>query len=107
MLNILLAVVQTQTTDPEPLPSYEGAFLKMALTFVAVIVGIIGTVWFMRKLSGGRFGSGSGQSIKIIERKSLSPKTMLYIIEVDGKQAVITESQLEIKRVIDLETTQQ
>lgn len=107
MLNILLAVVETQTTNPEPLPSYEGAFLKMALTFVVVIVGIIGTIWFMRKLSGGRFGGGSGQAIKIIERKSLSAKTMLYVIEVDGKQTVIAESQLEIKRVMDLDTTRQ
>jgi len=102
MLNILLAALETQTTSPEPLPSYEGAFLKMALTFVAVIVGIIGTIWFMRKLSGGRFGTGSGQAIKIVEKKSLSPKTMLYVIEVDGKQTVIAESQLEIKRIMEI-----
>jgi flagellar biogenesis protein FliO len=106
MLKFILAVLETTTqpTQVETLPTYEGAFLKMALTFVAVIVGIIGTIWLMRRLSGGRFGAGSSQSIKIIERKALSPKTMLYIIEVDGKQAVIAESQLEIKRVMDLDS---
>jgi flagellar biogenesis protein FliO len=75
----------------------------MAITFVAVIVGIVATIWFMRKLSGGRFGAASGQGIKIIEKKSLSPKTMLYVIEVDGKQTVIAESQLEVKLIMDLE----
>ena len=105
MLKLLLAVIetQTQTPTPEPLPSYEGAFLKMAITFVAVIVGIVATIWFMRKLSGGRFGAASGQGIKVIEKKSLSPKTMLYVIEVGGKQTVIAESQLEVKRIMDLE----
>ncbi|MGH2638628.1 MAG: flagellar biosynthetic protein FliO [Rhabdochlamydiaceae bacterium] len=106
MFKLLLAVVETSTQPvvPETLPSYEGAFLKMAITFVAVIVGIIGTIWLMRRLAGGRLGGSSSQSIKIIERKALSQKTMLYLIEIDGRQTVIAESQLEIKRVMDLES---
>lgn len=92
-----------QQGAPEALPSYEGAFLKMILTLLVLIVGLIGTVWFLRRMAGGRLGSGSGRSIRVIEKKPLSPKTMLYLIEVEGKQTVIAESQLEIKRLIDLE----
>ncbi len=105
MFKLLLAALETTTQTPaaEALPSYEGAFLKMAITFVAVIVGIIGTVWLMRRLAGGRIGGSHGQSIQIIERKAISQKTTLYVIEVDGKQTVIAESQLEIKRVMDLD----
>jgi flagellar biogenesis protein FliO len=105
MIKYLLAAVEATTQAPaaETLPSYEGAFLKMILTFVALIVGIIGTVWFMKRLSGGRFGTSSSHTIKVLEKKALSPKTMLYVIEIDGKQTVIAESQLEIKRIMDLE----
>ena len=103
MLRYLLAAVETGAPVQETLPTYEGAFLKMAITFVAVIVGIIATIWLMRRLAGGKFGGGSNQSIKILERKALSPKTMLYVIEVDGKQTVIAESQLEIKRLLELD----
>lgn len=105
MIRLLLAAVDatTQAAPAEPLPSYEGAFLKMIITFVAVIVGIVGTIWLMRRLAGGRLTGGSGRSIQILERKALSPKTTLYIIEVDGKQAVIAESQLEVKRVMEIE----
>lgn len=105
MIKLFLAVIETQTQPSvtETLPSYEGAFLKMAITFVAVIVGIIGTIWLMRRLAGGKFGGSSSQSIKILERKALSQKTMLYVIEVDGKQTLIAESQLEIKRIMNLD----
>jgi flagellar protein FliO/FliZ len=88
---------------PEALPSYEGAFLKMFLTLLALVVGIVGTVWFLKRLSRGRIGGGSGRSIVILEKKPLSPKTMLYVVEVEGKQALIAESQLEVKLIMPIE----
>ena len=97
------AAATTSPTPTEALPSYEGAFLKMLLTFAALIVGIIGAVWFLRRMAGGKFGGAAGRSIKIIEKKPLSPKTMLYIIEFEGKQTLITESQLEVKKLISLD----
>jgi flagellar protein FliO/FliZ len=84
--------------------SYEGAFLKMFLTLLGLIVAIFFGVWGLKKLSKGRFyQANANRTIKILERRPLSPKTMLYLIEVCGKQAVITESQLEVKRVLSLE----
>ncbi len=80
----------------EMVPGYEGAFLKMFLVLIALIVGIFFTVWILKKLSQGRWTQGNqNRSIKIIEKRPLSPKTMLYIIDVDGQQSVIAESQLE------------
>jgi flagellar protein FliO/FliZ len=85
-------------------PGYEGAFLKMFLALIALIVGIFFTVWLLKKLSQGRWAGGnSSRAIKIIEKRPLSPKTMLYIIDVDGQQSVIAESQLEIKHLMNLE----
>lgn len=86
------------------LPGYEGAFLKMFLALIALIVGIFFTVWLLKKLSQGKWSQGnSNRAIKIIEKRPLSPKTMLYIIDVDGQQSVIAESQLEVKHLMNLE----
>ena len=85
-------------------PGYEGAFLKMFLALIGLIVAIFFTVWLLKKLSQGRWaGGGNSRAIKIIEKRPLSPKTMLYIIDVDGQQSVIAESQLEIKHLMNLE----
>ncbi len=86
------------------LPGYEGAFLKMFLALIALIVGIFFTVWLLKKLTQGKWSGGSNKAIKIIEKRPLSPKTMLYIIDVDGQQSVIAESQLEVKHLMNLET---
>ncbi len=103
----LLADATTTIAPAAPmtdsLPSYEGAFVKMFLTLLVLVVGIIGTVWFLKRLSRGRFGGSSSTSIVVLEKKQLSPKTMLYVVEVEGKQALIAESQLEVKNIMVLE----
>jgi flagellar protein FliO/FliZ len=97
-----LLLILADTTDA--LPSYEGVFLKMILTLAALVVGIIGSVWFFKRMTGGRVSGTPGRSIQVLERKALSPKTMLYLIDVDGKQSVIAESQLEVRRLMTLDT---
>jgi flagellar protein FliO/FliZ len=92
------------TSPVEMVPGYEGAFLKMFLALIALVIGIFFTVWILKKLAQGRWTQGnSNRSIKIVEKRPLSPKTMLYIIDVDGQQSVIAESQLEVKHLMNLE----
>ena len=82
---------------PKP-PSYEHALGKMLLTLLGLIVLIFLTVWLMRRLSSGRIGRiNAGQSIKILEKRPLSQKSMLYLLEVDGKRILISESHLEVR----------
>ena len=98
-----LANTLPDLASSEVMPSYEGAFLKMFLTLVALIVGVFLMVWVLKRLAHGRLSSSNGKSIHVLEKKPLSPKTMLYLIEVDGKQTVIAESQLEIKKLMTIE----
>ncbi len=97
------AVPEVAPAVPEALPSYEVAIVKMFLALVALVVGIIGTIWFLKRLSKGRMGVGSGRSIVILEKKALSPKTTLYVVEIEGKQALIAESQMEVRRIMTVE----
>jgi flagellar protein FliO/FliZ len=101
------AAPEVAPAAPEALPSYEVAIVKMFLALLALVVGIIGTIWFLKRLSKGRLGGlrggGSGRSIVILEKKALSSKTMLYVVEIEGKQALIAESQMEVRRIMTVE----
>jgi flagellar biogenesis protein FliO len=98
---------EVEETKPVP-PSYEGTFFKMILTLLGLIILIFLTFWTIRRLSQGRFRQmNSGRSIKILERRPLSAKSVLYLIEVGTKRVVVAESQLEIKAIADIENIPQ
>ena len=89
-----------ETTPPQGPPSYEGAFVKMIVTVVGLVCFVLLTIWALRRIGQGRFrGFGSNRSIQVIEKKPLSPKSMLYLVEVGHQKFLIAESQLEIRRL--------
>ncbi|MCB1107849.1 MAG: flagellar biosynthetic protein FliO [Chlamydiia bacterium] len=84
--------------------SYETAFIKTIVVLVGLLVLVILTVWMIKKISNGRLRSfNSLRSVKILEKRPLSPKSMLYLIEVSGKQVLIAESQLEVRTLTHLD----
>jgi len=89
----------------QPMPiSYEKAFIKMIVSVVGLMIFVLFTVWAVRKLGRSKWGGfGSSRSIQIIEKKLLSPKSVLYLIEVENKRFLIAESQLEVRRLGSLE----
>lgn len=88
----------------EATESYETAFIKTILVLVALLVLVVLTVWMFRRISHGRLRNMNYlKSVKILEKRPLSPKSMLYLIEVSGKQVLIAESQLEIRPITSLE----
>ncbi len=97
------------TFHPEKTPeqmtqSYEGAFVKMIATVIGLVLFVVLTIWTLRKIGQGRFrGIGSNRSIQIVERKPLSPKSMLYLVEVGHQKFLIAESQLEVRNLGTIE----
>ena len=88
-----------EESPPEPI-SYQAAFVKMILTLVALIFLIFLSVWMLRRIARGRLKQHNyGRGIKILERRPLSAKSLLYLIEVNGKKIVIAESQLEVRPI--------
>lgn len=102
-----LTAPSSQTAEEQktaPMPSYEGTFYKMIGALFLLITVIFGGLWLVRKISQGRGGLfHHNKSIQILERKPLSPKTMLYVVSVNDKQILIAESQLEVKMLAPLE----
>jgi len=84
--------------------SVETAFIKTIVVLVGLLVLVILTVWMFKKISHGRLRSFNYmKSIKILEKRPLSPKSMLYLVEVGGKQVLLAESQLQVKTVTTLD----
>lgn len=84
--------------------SYETAFIKTIVVLVGLLVLVILTVWMFKRISNGRLRTFNYlKSVKILEKRPLSPKSMLYLIEVSGKQVLIAESQLEVRTVATLD----
>ena len=80
--------------------TYKGAFTKMILTLLGLIVLIVVSVWILRRISHGRLKQMNyGRAIKVLERRPLSSKTALYLVEISGKKVVIAESQIEVRTI--------
>jgi flagellar biogenesis protein FliO len=83
-----------------PPGDYGAAFVKMFLTLIALIALFGLTVWLIKRLIRSRLEKGSGeQLIQILEKKMISPKTMLYVVELEGKRILLAESHLEVRPV--------
>ncbi|MBI3236963.1 MAG: flagellar biosynthetic protein FliO [Chlamydiales bacterium] len=86
--------------------SYETVFTKMIITLIGLVLFVILTIWVLRKIGQGRFrGFGSHRSIEILEKRPLSPKTMLYLVCLEGKKILMAESQLEVKKLISIDSS--
>ena len=94
-----------------PLPSsdqmtkeYEGSFIRVLASIIGVILLIIATFWILKKLGRGHFGKlGSTKSIQILERRPLSPKTVLFLVQIENKRILLSESQLEVRGLATVE----
>ncbi len=79
---------------------YGSAFVKMFLTLIALILLLIASYWLIRKLVQSRLQRGVGlRAIQILEKRMISPKSMLYLIEVDGQKVLLSESHLEVRKI--------
>ena len=80
-----------------PFPD-SASFTRMWITIAAALILLFATLWLLRRFKTGHFKKfGNSSTFNIIERRTLSPKTMLYVIEINNKQLLISESQVEVR----------
>ena len=61
--------------------------IQILISFVVVVAFIVLLAWLMRKT--GRFGSGSGQAIKIVSSMSLGMREKIMVLNVGGENIVV------------------
>lgn len=94
-----------QDSYPSPYqPEYKPAFMRMFLILFALLVLIFLTFWMIKRIMNVKMHQANmTKSIKILEKRALSPKSILYLIEVEGKKIVVSESNLEVRKIKDID----
>lgn len=77
---------------------YKIAFFRTLFIIIAIGAIALIIIYYLKKLSTGRpMMVNKYKNIKILERRPLSPQTILYQIEVGTRQIIVAESKVEIK----------
>lgn len=100
---ISLATSVAEATPSLPPTDIAATLVKMLLAMAALALLLFASYWFLRKLVQNRMQKGgTHQSIQILEKRMISAKTMLYLVEVENKKVLLAESHLEIKTLAEL-----
>jgi flagellar biogenesis protein FliO len=92
------SLAATEVAAQMPTTDLGAAFAKMFLTLIVLVILLFLSYWFLRRLIQQRLQKGdSSSAIQILEKRMISPKTTLYLVEVNQKKILLAESQLEIK----------
>lgn len=68
-------------------------FIYMLFVLGLLVSMLLFLSWAMKKMVYTRLLQDNATSmIKILDRRSLSPKSMLYVVEVEGKRLILGES---------------
>ncbi|MCH9634611.1 MAG: hypothetical protein S4CHLAM7_13640 [Chlamydiae bacterium] len=74
--------------------NYWQQFFRMMLILGFILGSVLIIAWFLKGYLRKRVQQVNHQNrIKVLERRNLSQKSMLYLVEVAGKQMVISDSQ--------------
>ncbi len=76
----------------------------MLVTLLGILFLVFATFWILRRLGSGKFKMGpNSRTIQVIEKRALSPKSMLYVVEIGNKRVLISESQAEVRALTTLD----
>lgn len=84
---------QTPQNEAELNDRFYSEFFKM-LWMLGLIIGFLLIVsWFLKKMMNTRLQQMNSSSlVQIVERRPLTPKTTVYVLEILGRKVVIAES---------------
>ena len=74
------------------------------MSFFSLLLLVFLAVWVLRKLSSSRTRHMNLlKTVKVLEKRPISPKSILYLVEVAGRKVLISESQLEVRTISHLD----
>ncbi len=88
--------------DYNDMPSnqFQKSFFRMLSLITAFILVIIFCFWIFRKIVHNKTKiANQSKSIKILEKRVLSPKSMLFLVEVEKEKVLIVESQVKVETI--------
>ncbi len=74
-------------------PEFNQLLIKTILLVGALLALTFTALWVLKRIGGGRFEVSQRSSlIRVIERKSITPKCSLWIVEIEEERYVVAES---------------
>lgn len=68
-------------------------FINMLSTLGIVLVALLVVVWVLKRFNQGKLEQlNSTSAIRILERRAISQKSVLYLVEIEGTALVFAES---------------
>lgn len=89
--------LQEEETPPQekrtPLDS-KALLIKTVLLLAGLVGMLYGASYFIKRLGGGRYTSSATEGeLHLIERKYISPKTAVWLVEVRGFPLIVVDGQ--------------
>lgn len=83
--------------------NYKKMLTEASLMVFALLGFVLLAIFILKRISSQRtFQMNRERYIKIIERRPLSPKTSIYLVQVGDQKIVLTESQVEVRSHLQL-----
>ncbi|MFZ4099680.1 MAG: flagellar biosynthetic protein FliO [Chlamydiia bacterium] len=80
-----------------------GQLAYLFLVLILLLGGAVIALYLIRRFLRHRWNPTAGaRSIEVLERTQVSPKTTLFLIEVEGRRLLIAESSDEVCPIADL-----
>lgn len=84
--------------------NYWSEFFNMLMTLGFIIGLVILSVWFLKRIMRSRIKHlNRSTGIKILEKRALTNKSSLYLVEVLGKGILIADSAAGVQRLAEIE----
>lgn len=100
-------------TNDEILSAEEGRadqffseFFNMLFTLGIILLVLMIIMWVLRRATSARMEAlNTTSNIKIIERRSLAPKSVIYVLDVCGTRLIVGETPAGLARLGELPPT--
>ena len=74
-----------------------GEFFKMLLILAALITLMYFIAWYMKRMTTVRIDQyNDSSSMKILERRQVSQRTTLFLMEIEGEKIVMAETPTSV-----------
>lgn len=85
--------------------SFQEKFFNMLFILAMLITFMIFAAWLLKKVMRTRLSTFNASShIKILETRNLSPRSTLYLINVEGRSILISETGATVTHLATLST---
>lgn len=107
LLPLLSGAAEIPASEPMPLGEGDDRFFQEFMNMLTTLGLIVATIfvisWFLKRMVNTRIQQANTSSvIKILERRALSPKSALYLIEINSKQLLVGETPTGVATLLEL-----